>query len=202
VEDVAHRVGIPGVVYIGNHGMETWVDGNVSVSEKVGPYRQALRLASPEIKEKMVRGMRFEDKGATLSVHYRETDKPEVVGAELTPAMQAIAGRHGLVLTHGRLVFEFRPPINVDKGTAFRELVRIHSLGAAFFIGDDVTDTGAFQAARELRISGTCQGYGLGVKSQGTPSVVLAEADFFIEEVAGVTLFLDWVLRTRMASST
>lgn len=202
VEDVAHRVGIPGLVYIGNHGMETWVDGNVSVSDKVDPYRQSLRLASPEIKAKMVRGMRFEDKGATLSVHYRQTDAPEAVGAELTPAMQAIAERHGLILTHGRLVFEFRPPINVDKGTAFRELVRSHNLGAAFFIGDDVTDTGAFQAARQLRGSDLCQGYGLGVKSQGTPSVVLAEADFFVEEVAGVTLFLDWVLRTRMASST
>jgi len=201
-EDVAHRVDIPGLVYVGNHGMETWMDGKVNVSEKVDPYLESLRLASPEIKAKMVRGMRFEDKGATLSVHYRQTDAPEVVGAELTPTMQAIADRHGLVLTHGRLVFEFRPPINVDKGTAFHELVSAYRLEAAFFIGDDVTDVGAFQAARELRRSGLCQGYGLGVKSQGTPSVVLEEADFFVEEVAGVALFLDWVLRTRMASST
>ena len=201
-EDVAHRVGIPGLVIVGNHGMDTWTDGKVNISEQVGPYLESLRHASPEIEAKMVAGMRFEDKGATLSVHYRQTDAPEIVGAELAPTMQAIADRHGLVLTRGRLVFEFRPPINVDKGTAFRELVSAHSLGAAFFIGDDVTDVGAFQAARELRGSGLCQGYGLGVKSQGTPSVVLEEADFFVEEVAGVALFLDWVLRTRMASST
>lgn len=202
VEDVTHRVGISGLIYIGNHGMETWIDGKVNVSENVAPYRQALLRAAPEIKANMVRGMRFEDKGATFSVHYRQTGAPDVVGAELTPIMQAIAGRHGLVLTHGRMVFEFRPPINIDKGTAFRELVRAHQLDAVFFIGDDTTDVHAFQAARELRESGICQGYGFGVKSQGTPSVILAEADFFVGEVAGVTSLLDWVLRTRMASST
>ncbi len=201
-EDVAHRVGIPGVVYVGNHGMETWVEGKVSVSEKVEGYREILRDAAPEIQAKMVRGMRFEDKGATLSVHYRQADAPEEIGAELVPSMQAIADRFGLVLTQGRMVFEFRPPINVDKGTAFRELVNAYQLGAAFFIGDDTTDVHAFQVARQLRRSGRCQAYGLGVKSQGTPSTVLSESDFFVEDVVGVTSLLDWVLRTRMASST
>jgi len=201
-EDVAHRVGIPGIVYVGNHGMETWVDGKVSVSEKVGAYREALDQAVPEIKEKMVRGMRFEDKGATLSVHYRQADAPEDIGANLSPTMQRIADQFGLVLTQGRMVFEFRPPIDVDKGTAFQELVRTHRLDAAFFIGDDTTDVHAFQVARGLRELGHCQGYGLGVKSQGTPSAVLSESDFFVDEVAGVTSFLDWVLKTRIASST
>ena len=31
-EDVYNRVGLPGLVYIGNHGMEQWQDGKVIVS--------------------------------------------------------------------------------------------------------------------------------------------------------------------------
>ena len=201
-EDVYKRVGIPGLTFIGNHGMEQWRNGGVIVSPIAEVYRKNLSAAAPEIKQIMRAGMRFEDKGATLSVHYRQTKKPEQVAETLTSVMQNIAEKNGLHLTQGRMVFEFRPPVNIDKGTAFEELIISHHLDAAFYLGDDTTDVAVFFTARRLRESGQCLAYGLGVESQGTPQAVLKEADYLVQEVSGVESFLEWLSTARMASST
>jgi trehalose 6-phosphate phosphatase len=100
------------------------------------------------------------------------------------------------------MVFEFRPPVEIDKGTAFEELIKSYKLEAAFYLGDDTTDVPVFVSARRLRDMGECLAYGLGVESQGTPQVVLTGADFLVQEVAGVESFLDWLSSARMASST
>jgi trehalose 6-phosphate phosphatase len=182
--------------------MEQWQSGEVIVSPTAAAYRENLSAAIPELNQALVAGMRFEDKGATLSVHYRQTSDPEKLARKLTPSMQSIAEKHGLHLTQGRMVFEFRPPVEIDKGTAFEELVKSHQLEGAFYLGDDTTDVAAFVAARRLREAGECLAYGLGVESQGTPQVVLTEADFLVQEVAGVESFLDWLSRACTASST
>ena len=201
-EDVHQRVDLPGLVYVGNHGMEQWQDGNLIVLPTAAAYRSNLSAAVPEIKRILIAGMRFEDKGATLSVHYRQTGNPEKVAENLTLSMQSIAEKHGLYLTQGRMVFEFRPPVKIDKGTAFEELIKTYRLNGAFYLGDDTTDVAVFLAAQRLRESGQCLAYGLGVESQGTPQAVLTEADYLIQEVAGVESFLDWLSKACMASST
>jgi trehalose 6-phosphate phosphatase len=201
-EDVSQRVGLPGLVYIGNHGMEKWQGGEVMISSAVAAYQENLSAAAPEIRKMLVEGMRFEDKGATLSVHYRQTRDPEKIMKELTPVMRGIAEKHGLRLTQGRMVFEFRPPVKIDKGTAFEELVNSYQLESVFYLGDDTTDVAVFHAVRRLRESGGCLAYGLGVESQGTPQAVLTEADYLIQEVAGVESFLGWLLKACKASFT
>ena len=201
-KDVYQRIGLPGVVYIGNHGMEQWQDGEVIVSPTVVTYRSNLEAAIPEIKQLLVAGMRFEDKGATLSVHYRQTNDPNQIAERLNPSFQSIAEKHGLHLTQGRMVFEFRPPVKIDKGTAFEDLVNKHQLDAAIYLGDDTTDVAVFFTARRLRESDQCLAYGLGVESQGTPQSVLMEADCLVQGVAGIESFLGWLLESRIASLT
>jgi trehalose 6-phosphate phosphatase len=201
-EDVYQRIRLPGLVYVGNHGMEQWRNGEVVRAPAVGAYRENLSAATPAIQQIMVEGMRFEDKGITLSVHYRQVEDPEKVARELAPTMHAVAEEFGLRLTQGRKVFEFRPPVEIDKGTAFENLVESYQLRAAFCLGDDTTDLALFRTARRLRESGRCLAYGLGVESQGTPEAVLAEADYLVQEVAGVESFLAWLSKARMASST
>jgi trehalose 6-phosphate phosphatase len=201
-KDVYQRIRLPGLVYIGNHGMEKWQDGKVIVSPMAAAYQDNLLAATPEIKQILVSGMRFEDKGATISVHYRQTSHPEEVARELTPVMQSIAKKHELHLTQGRMVFEFRPPVEIDKGTAFEELVKVHRLEAAFYLGDDTTDVTVFLTAKRLRETEQCLAYGLGVASQGTPQAVLTEADYLVQEVAGVESFLNWLSKARIASFT
>lgn len=202
IEDVYRRVGLPGLVYVGNHGMEIWQAGKVIVAPTAAAYRDNLLAAASEIKQILTEGLRFEDKGATLSVHYRQTKVPERIAERLFPSMQKIAERHSLYLTQGRMVFEFRPPVEIDKGSVFEDLIKSHHLDAAFYLGDDTTDVAVFLVARRLRESGQCLAYGLGVESQDTPQAVLTEADFLIQEVAGVESFLDWLSIACIASST
>lgn len=201
-EDVYQRIRLPGLVYIGNHGMEHWQDGKVVVSPAAAAYRENLLAATPEIKQILVTGMRFEDKGATLSVHYRQTSDPGKVANDLALLFQSIAEKHGLRITQGRMVFEFRPPVEIDKGRAIEELVKTYTLDAALYLGDDTTDLAVFLTARRLRQAGQCLAYGLGVESQGTPRAVLLEADYLVQGVPGVESFLDWLSNARMVSLT
>ena len=188
--------------YIGNHGLERWVDGQVQIRPEASRYRPALEKAQADIQALLQPGMLLEDKGATLSLHYRQAKQPDQVAIELQPKLQQLANSHGLWLTEGRRVFEFRPPLKIDKGTAFRGLVRDYRLETALYLGDDTTDIAALQAARNLRTDGSCRAYGLGVKSDGTPETVLANADFLIYGLPEVESFLAWLLKARMTSST
>jgi len=201
-EDVYHRVGIKGLVAVGNHGMELWQANTAKSLPLVSGYRDVLEKALLAVRREILKGMLIEDKGITFSVHYRQTEKPEQVFTQIAPVMQKIAADLGLHLTQGRMVFEFRPPVRVNKGTAFSSLVNDYQLTGAIYLGDDTTDISAFQAARALRDTGNCLAYGFGVASTGTPDAVLAEADFIVQGISGVESFLDWILKTYMASFT
>lgn len=200
--DVQVRVGLPGLVYIGNHGLERWQAGQVVPAQEAAAYRPALADAAQAVSRLDVPGMQVEDKGATLSVHYRRTPDPEGAAAVLRPALEAITARHGLKLFHGRMVFELRPPIEVNKGTAFQQLVTEYALDAALYLGDDTTDIDALLTARRLREAGVCDCVGLAVQSSGTPPDVLAAADARVEGVSGVESFLAWLLNSASASAT
>jgi trehalose-phosphatase len=95
-------------------------------------------------------GALVEDKGATLSIHYRLADAEAV--PELERRVEGAATAAGLRVTRGRKVMEVRPPIAVDKGTAVLALAR--RLGATgrtasiVFAGDDRTDEDAMDALR------------------------------------------------------
>jgi trehalose 6-phosphate phosphatase len=201
VADVRNRVGIPDLVYVGNHGLEWWIDGQIETAPAAQQYRPALDTALEAAKAKYVPGMLFEDKGATLSIHYRQTRNPDAVADMLTPVFEQIANQHGLKLFRGRMVFEIRPPVQVNKGSAFKQLIERYELGAAVYLGDDTTDTDALHMARQLREEGGCEAFGLGVLAEDAPPVVREAADFFLDGVADVEAFFAWVLKARQASS-
>lgn len=200
--DIQERVGLPGLEYIGNHGLERWVEGAVRVLPEAAAYRPQLEAALAPIRALLRPGMMAEDKGATLSVHYRQAADPESAAVELEPALAQIAADTGLALSRGRMVFEIRPPIPQDKGTAFRSLIEGHELAAAIFIGDDITDAAALETARRMRESGACYALGVGVVSAAAPRAVLEGADLLASGVPGVESFLAWLVEARMASST
>ena len=153
----AHRLaGVEGVWAIGNHGFESIApDGGFSLDERVAPWEDALRSArdAAEAAVVAVDGARLEDKGATMSVHYRQVAPADV--AELERAIGTAAGALGLRVTHGRKVFEIRPPIAVHKGTAVLALANRLGAGVAsasiLFAGDDTTDEDAMEALRDWR---------------------------------------------------
>jgi trehalose 6-phosphate phosphatase len=147
-------------------------------------------------------GAFVEDKHVTLSFHYRQTPHPDKFADQYKARIAAWVAAHGLVLFMGKMVFEVRPPIEMDKGRAFRNLVLEHTLQAALFLGDDISDLNALRMARQLREEQACDAWGVGVQSDDAPEDLAAAADFLAEGVADVEKLLAWLLTARRASST
>jgi trehalose 6-phosphate phosphatase len=200
VQDVYQRVNLPELVYAGNHGLERWQNGEVVASPQAARYRSHLEAAIQTIKPQMPAGMWIEDKQVTLSIHYRDTANPTQTARTFQPIFAEIADNHNLKLFQGRMIFELRPPLNVDKGTIFKQLVEEYKLQAALYIGDDTTDADALKMAQSMRESGACYGLAVGVDSDETPAVVLELADVLVFGVTGVEDFLDWFLKAAIAS--
>ena len=153
--DARQLVGVDGVWAIGNHGLETInPDGQLSIDQRVRAWEDALRSVRSGAEEAaaLVPGALVEDKGATLSIHYRLADAADV--PQLERAVATAAERAGLRVTRGRKIIEVRPPLAVDKGTAVLALAE--RLGATersasiLFAGDDTTDEDAMAALRGL----------------------------------------------------
>lgn len=198
VRDLQQRIAISGVVCIGNHGLEQWVDGKRVVDDSVRSYRRSIAAALDELRTKMTVGMWIEDKYATASIHYRMTPNPDKAKQELAPIMDDIAATYGLVTHAGHRLFELRPPIQINKGTALRKLVRQHNLDAVLYIGDDLTDINAIQAAHDLRESKTCYGVGVGVIADINEHrlEVQAASDVVATSVPDVEGLLNWLMDT------
>lgn len=199
--DLRARVGLPGLVYIGNHGMERWCDGHVEYAPGAEAYRAVIQAALEKLRLQQVGGMLIEDKAVTISVHYRQTTNPDAVAETFRPVVQRIAQAHGLKTFEGRRIFEIRPPVHIDKGTALQSLVETHALDAAVYLGDDTTDADALLMARRLRDEAVCYALGVGIEATETPSAVVEAADLLVEGVSDVEAFLAWLLKARKASS-
>lgn len=202
VDDVRERVGLPELTYIGNHGLERWHAGSIEVLPEAAAYRPALEQVIAAVQPLLRPGMLLEDKRVTLSIHYRLADDPDATAVELAPAVERITRENGLAFVPGRMIFEVRPPLKIDKGSAFERLIRDHALDAALYIGDDTTDADALKMARTLRASSEIYSLGVGVESDETPLEVADNADWLVSGVSGVELFLEAILSAASASSS
>lgn len=192
VNDLRARANLPGAVYVGNHGMEKLTSDGIIVLPQVTAARPAFDLVLAEIGRIEIDGLRMEDKRVSLSLHYRNTADPEAVAAQLSPVLETLTEQHGLRLHRGRMVFEIRPPFEINKGTALKDLIETYKLTAVVFIGDDTTDADAMRVARQMRESSVCHVIAVGVESDETPPVVLESADVLTEGIEGVEDLLEW----------
>jgi trehalose 6-phosphate phosphatase len=124
------------------------------------------------------------------------------VQAQFTPLIERLSRENGLTCFEGKMLFEVRPALDVNKGTAFARLIDEYTLDAAIYIGDDVTDADALRIARHLRSVGLCWAVGIGVESEDTPTAVQESADVLVSGVSGVEAFMDWLSNALSASST
>ncbi|MCI0709109.1 MAG: trehalose-phosphatase [Chloroflexi bacterium] len=193
--DLNQRVAIPGMVYVGNHGLERWEDGGRVLNEDVRRYRKALAASLEDLEPYLTVGMWIEDKYATASVHYRMTPNPEKAANTLGPLINNIAEKHGLKSSPGQKLFEIRPPIEANKGTAVDALVKEFELDAIVYIGDDVTDIDAINAVKALREAQECYGIGIGVVSEENENSqkVADVSDAIAHGVHDVEALLSWL---------
>ena len=192
-ENVRERVGLSGVEYVGNHGLERWTDGEVRHNAALTAFLPRLKASVANLRQMGMGGIQVEDKGVTVTIHYRQTMHPVKAREKLRPLVQKIASDEGLDLFEGRMIFELRPPVKADKGIAFAELIQEFELDSAIYLGDDTTDLAALKMARCLREEKTCYALGVGGLSNDHPAALPETADLLAAGVDDVEKLLTWI---------
>ena len=159
--DLKVLANIEGLIHAGNHGMEIRGPGldfthpqAVSAREVLAQVQAALAGALAHVP-----GILVEDKGLTLSVHYRAT--PEPLAGKVDDVVAATAGPYvesgQLRLTRGKMVVEARPAIAWDKGKAIEKIHRHaritgnpENVPFPVYFGDDRTDEDGFRAVQDM----------------------------------------------------
>jgi trehalose 6-phosphate phosphatase len=148
--DLAAHVGIPGLTYVGNHGLEISGPGCLFLEPISAAHAETLKIFAANLAESLrnVPGAFVEDKGLTLSVHYRQVatgDSEEVRSIVHSALASPDCPFH---LTMGNKVYDIRPRVNWNKGTAVgwvkEQLGKPDAL--VIYLGDDMTDEDAFAA--------------------------------------------------------
>jgi trehalose 6-phosphate phosphatase len=187
-EDARAIVGLEELTYVGNHGFELLLPRAPAPrpSPALGARADdaagfAARLDGSGLERS---GLRLEDKGAIVALHWRGVaDEPGAeAAAELIAADAAAAG---LVIHRGRKVLELRPPAAVDKGTAIEALLGASDATAALYAGDDRTDLDGFAALERLVASGRLRtALRIGVASAEGPAEIRERADLIVASPA------------------
>lgn len=193
--DLEERVGVSGIVYAGNHGLEIEGPELSFVNPLAEEIRPVLRVMHHVLSRSLetIKGVFVEDKGLTLSVHYRMAEARHT--GDVEQIVRRVAGSaspgNQTVITHGKKVYEVRPAVTWDKGKAIKLLMKRtgrggrHSGLVPIYLGDDVTDEDAFRVI---------EAYGRGI------TVHVGEADagscarYFLSSPAEVAAFLKILL--------
>ena len=188
-------VGVEGMIYYGAHGLERWEKGQTRTllerpDEVRGLMTEVIQGLSGELGR--LSGVGLEDKGYTLTVHFRQAEVPEEVGRRILAAAQRWAGPRGLAVRRGRMVVEVRPP-GVTKGSAVREVVERFGLRAGIAVGVDETDADAFDMVHGLAAQGEFTGLAVLVASTETPQRLREAADATVNGVGEVEQLLEWL---------
>jgi trehalose 6-phosphate phosphatase len=193
--DLKEKVNINGLIYAGNHGFEIEGPGISFISPLANEIKPFLRIIRGILNMTLgsIKGVLIEDKGITLSVHYRQV--PEEKTNEVKNIMEhSIQGpiSSGIVrLTSGKKVFEVRPAVNWDKGKAIRLLMKKYGKGGRFsgllpiYMGDDLTDEDGFRVIEK---------YGMGITIHIGEKTTTSSARYYLTSPLEVQQFLTRLL--------
>jgi trehalose 6-phosphate phosphatase len=188
-------VGVDGIAYAGNHGLELLLPGeesprfDPSLQGREGDAAAFLTGLGEEAWGEA--GLRLEDKGPIQALHWRGAADER--GAEARAhEIAAAGGRAGLEPRWGRKVLELRPPGGGGKGAAVAALLAADGVAVAVYAGDDRTDLDAFRRLRELREGGELEAaVCVGVVSDEGPPELVEEADLRVDGPAGWLALLE-----------
>ena len=161
-EEAEALVGVEGIRYVGNHGLEL-DERAIELANQIAAFRDSV-------------GLPVEDKKLSLSYHYRLAEDEDAARAELE-LVAARARAEGLDPRWGRKVLEIRPPVAADKGTAVRALLASAPVRRGLYAGDDTTDLDAFEG---LARAGLNHAVRVAVESDEGPEELRAAADLLV----------------------
>jgi trehalose 6-phosphate phosphatase len=184
--DLQERVGIPGLIYGGNHGLEISGPGFVFIEPTAARYSSELKelAATLSAKLKAIPGALVENKGLTLSVHYRQVAESEQEKVGQIVRASLANKEHPFHLTMGAMVYEIRPRAYWSNGNAARWIMEKLAQPQALpiYMGDDLSDEEAFIILED----------GITVRV-GEPGET--KAKYCLPGPVEVWKFLDWLTR-------
>jgi len=192
--DARRVVGLDELAYSGNHGLELLPpaaseprpDPSLDNHDEEAP-RFVAALDRAELDRV---GLRIEDKGAIVALHWRGAAN-EGEAESLASEIAAAAEWQGLVPHRGRKVLEIRPNVPINKGIATAAMVAAKPVRAALYAGDDRTDLDAFTALRTLRDDGDLDAaVCVAVEAGEAPPEIAAAADLTVPGIDGVVELL------------
>jgi len=158
LHDIKKKIGIRNIIYSGNHGLE--IEGpsirfEVPVSFN---YKTVIKQIKKQLNKRLspINGILLEDKGFSLSLHYRLVDKKRIPFVKTTfNEVVSPYLNNKIKIKTGKKVFEIRPAVEWDKGEVALWLLNRLKLHFGnrqilpIYIGDDVTDEDAFKALKD-----------------------------------------------------
>jgi trehalose-phosphatase len=149
--DLRERIELPGLTWVGNHGLEIEGPGlDPFLHPDLRDFEARSRALAGALRELAAPGVWVEEKGATLTLHFRQAD-PTRQGA-IAERARGLVREAGFQPRDALCAVEARPPIGWDKGRAVLHILRARHGPAwsaalrVIYVGDDDTDEDAFRA--------------------------------------------------------
>lgn len=184
VADLKSKVRVPGILYIGNHGLDFsppaigWgIPALSSWTRQTGEVRERL-----EFLVRRWSGTFLEVKGPSLTLHYRGIAPSR--SQSLIPEVLEAVRPYPVLARAGKCALEIQPKDAPGKGEAFRRVAEKifgeKKEGACLHIGDDPGDEDVFRVLQEMGPSA------MGLKVGSEPTL----ADFRLSGPEETRLFL------------
>jgi trehalose 6-phosphate phosphatase len=201
-EEARRLVGVNGIAYAGNHGLELLLPGDPAprfdpaIRGREGEAAAFVTELTEEVLAAV--GVRLEDKGPIQSLHWRGAED-EAAAQSWAEDLATQASRAGLEPRWGRKVLELRPAGGGGKDAAVQALLETEGDGApsggisaAAYAGDDRTDLDAFRRLRELQGSGALEAaVCVGIVSDEGPPELIDECDLRVDGPEGWLALLE-----------
>lgn len=165
VADVAARVRVGGIEYLGDHGLEHgWLPRRgrvdrlrVTTDPAFDPHRDPAEALAAGVAAELGHPtwLFVERKGPSVAFHVRQANDVAVAREAVVEAIAAVEVRlgvvHGLAHYRGRSVVDLRPRGAGGKREAVERLIASHRPGGIVAFGDELSDVDAFEAVHAVR---------------------------------------------------
>ena len=155
LSDIQSKLGVNGIIYVGNHGFEIEGPGLNYIHPVNDEIKSIMNTVSQMLNNSlgMIRGVIVEDKRFTVSIHYRLVKKKEIDSVKdiLQRVVEAARLSDKVKITHGKKVYEIRPDVHWHKGMAVKLIIEKYGskgkkdVFLPVYVGDDLTDEDAFK---------------------------------------------------------
>ena len=193
LKQIKKLIRIPKILYVANHGIELEGPCIRFTSAEAKKVRYILWHVYMQLLKtlKQIEGIYIEDKGLSISLHYRlvkNTHEVDCINKAIYNITKSFLDRKMLSLSTGKMVYEIRPSVKWNKASAIQWLLTNYS---PLEFGEDVLLVYLGDDKADIEVFTTLKGKGLTV-FVGNPSDTSA-ADYYVHTPEEVKVFLEFL---------